>query len=74
MVSKVVYKIDINSEDGNIFFAMGKARQYLNDIGKLEESKELLSKVLETETYPEACQMITEITDGAMVFYNSREK
>lgn len=61
MTQKPKYKL-IN-EDGNIFFILGRVRNTLRENGLEAELEEVTIRVMESKSYYEALEIISEYVD-----------
>lgn len=50
-------------EDGNIFNLMGIASRVLKEVGKKEEAKEMIDRILNSKSYIEALAIISEYVE-----------
>lgn len=51
------------NEDGNIFFILGRVRNTLRENGLEAELEEVTTRVMESQSYYEALEIISEYVD-----------
>lgn len=51
------------NEDGNIFFILGRVRNTLRENGLEAELEEVTTRVMESESYYEALEIISQYVD-----------
>lgn len=54
---------DMSHQDGNTMFILGGARKILREAGQEERIEEMSNRVLESESYQEALQIIGEYVE-----------
>ena len=56
-------KCKLINEDGNIFFILGRVRNTLRENGLEAELEEVTARVMESKSYYEALEIISEYVD-----------
>ena len=56
-------KMELAGHDGNIYFILGRASHLLKEHGMEEQSKEMWDRVLDSKSYDEALNIISEYVE-----------
>lgn len=68
-------RIDVSGPEGNIFTALGIARNLMRKAHRDKAAIEAMSeKVMGAASYKAACEAITEATFGSIIFYDPKDE
>lgn len=57
---KPPYKLELEGEEGNVFFIIGKVIRVLKDFGQFAEANEFRARATDAKSYEEVLKIVSE--------------